>query len=160
VTLGPVSVGRMLDEIAREVEPLVPPAVRFVCTNALGDEVVTTDGGKLKTVVKNLVGNALKFTTDGTVAVDARSGDFLVVAVRDTGIGIAPEYLPVIFEMFRQVDGSTTRRYGGVGLGLHIVKRLVTLLGGTIDVESTVGVGSTFTVTIPIARASHRATGT
>jgi signal transduction histidine kinase len=162
VTLGPVSVARMLDEIAREVEPLVPPAVRFGCTNALRDELVTTDGGKLKTVVKNLVGNALKFTTDGTVAVDVRSdGDFLVLQVRDTGIGIAPEYLPVIFEMFRQVDGSTTRRYGGVGLGLHIVKRLVTLLGGTIDVESTVGVGSRFTVTVPTTRASHqRATGT
>jgi signal transduction histidine kinase len=162
VTLGPVSVGRMLDEIAHEVEPLVPPAVRFEHTNTLGDEPVTTDGGKLKTVVKNLVGNALKFTTDGTVAVDARGdGEFLVVRVRDTGIGIAPEYLPVIFEMFRQVDGSTTRRYGGVGLGLHIVKRLVSLLGGTVDVESTVGVGSSFTVTIPIGRAAKaRATGT
>ncbi len=161
VTLGPVSLGKLLDEIAHEVEPLVPPGVRFEHTNALGDEIVTTDGGKLKTVVKNLVGNALKFTTAGTVAVEARAdGDFLVVRVRDTGIGIAPEYLPVIFEMFRQVDGSTTRRYGGVGLGLHIVKRLVTLLNGTVDVESTVGVGSSFTVTIPVGRASGRATGT
>jgi signal transduction histidine kinase len=153
VMLGPVSLGQMLDEIAREVEPLVPPTVRFACANTLGTEIVTTDGAKLKTVVKNLVGNALKFTTDGTVEVDARAdGDVLTIAVRDTGIGIAPEYLPVIFEMFRQVDGSTTRRYGGVGLGLHIVKRLVTLLGGSIDVASTVGRGSTFTVTLPVDR--------
>ncbi len=160
VTLGPVSLDRLLDEIAREVEPLVPANVRFVWTNALGADVVTTDGGKLKTVVKNLVGNALKFTSQGTVAVDVRAdGDFLVVKVSDTGIGIAPEYLPVIFEMFRQVDGSTTRRYGGVGLGLHIVKRLVTLLGGTVDVASTVGQGSTFTVTIPVSRVRARATG-
>jgi signal transduction histidine kinase len=162
VMLGPVSVGQMFDEISREVEPLVPPSVRFLCTNNLGAEIVTTDGAKLKTVVKNLVGNALKFTTEGSVEVDAHAdGEVLTVRVRDTGIGIASEYLPVIFEMFRQVDGSTTRRYGGVGLGLHIVKRLVTLLGGSIDVESMVGKGSTFTVTIPIGRASRqRATGT
>jgi signal transduction histidine kinase len=162
VMLGPVSVGQMLGEIAREVEPLVPPTVRFVCTNHLGGEIVTTDGAKLKTVVKNLVGNALKFTTEGTVEVETEGdGDLLTVRVRDTGIGIAAEYLPVIFEMFRQVEESTTRRYGGVGLGLHIVKRLVTLLGGSIDVESTVGTGSTFTVTIPVDRATRqRATGT
>src|SRR6185295_4248573 len=106
VMLGPVSVARMLDEIAREVEPLVPPSVRVACTNGLGEEPVTTDGGKLKTVVKNLVGNALKFTQTGEVAVDARAdGDFLVLAVRDTGIGIAPDHLPLIFEMFRQIAG-------------------------------------------------------
>jgi signal transduction histidine kinase len=162
VMLGPVSMGQMFDEIAREVEPLVPPTVHFVCTNHLAGEVVTTDGAKLKTVVKNLVGNALKFTTEGTVEVEAHAdGEVLTVRVRDTGVGIAAEYLPVIFEMFRQVDGSTTRRYGGVGLGLHIVKRLVTLLGGSIDVESAVGTGSTFTLTIPVDRATRqRATGT
>ena len=154
VMLGPLSLDQMFGEIAREVEPLVPQGVRFGWSNDLRDEVVTTDGGKVKTVLKNLVGNALKFTSEGAVDIAARSrGDLLVLQVRDSGIGIAPEHLPLIFEMFRQVDGSSTRRYGGVGLGLHIVKRLVTLLGGSIDVESTPGNGSTFTVTIPIGRA-------
>ena len=161
VALGPLRVDGLLVEIAGEVEPLVPTGVRFVAESDVGDQPITTDGPKVKTVLKNLVGNALKFTTEGTVELRARAdGDLFVLTVRDTGVGIAPEYLPVIFDMFRQVDGSTTRRYGGVGLGLHIVKRLTTLMGGRVDVVSTVGRGSTFTVTLPITAARQRATGT
>src|SRR5205823_3004821 len=92
-----------------------------------------------------------KFTPQGAVPVTAQhhNGE-LTLAVADTGIGIPESALGVIFEEFRQVDSSTTRQYGGTGLGLSISRRLAQLLGGDITVQSTVGVGSTFTVTLPL----------
>jgi len=111
---------------------------------------ITTDRAKLSLVIRNLVSNAFKFTAEGKVSVRmSPRGDTLTIEVADTGIGIAAEHLPLIFDMFRQVDGSMTRRHGGVGLGLYIVKQFVTRLGGTVSVVSTPGRGSRFRVVLP-----------
>ncbi|HVO24210.1 MAG TPA: ATP-binding protein [Candidatus Margulisiibacteriota bacterium] len=116
---------------------------------------VYTDPLKLKVVLKNLVANALKFTERGSVAIRAvRRADGVEIAVSDTGIGMTPDTQAIIFEPFRQAEPSMTRRFGGVGLGLYIARRLVDLLGGTISVESDVGHGSTFRVRLPRGRPS------
>jgi signal transduction histidine kinase/DNA-binding response OmpR family regulator len=114
--------------------------------------VVKTDGEKLKNILQNLINNAIKFTEKGSVTVSARyfpRKDTIEFKVADTGIGIEKEFFVVIFDRFRQVDSSETRPYGGVGVGLYIVKQYTELLGGKVEVESEVGKGSTFTVTIP-----------
>ena len=124
-------------ELAYEVDPAVP-------------EFVTGDPGVLRQVLTNLAGNAIKFTSQGEVALtvipEPRQEDGLALhfAVRDTGIGIAPEKVIRIFEAFEQADTSTTRQFGGTGLGLSISKRLVDLMQGRMWVESRPGEGSTF----------------
>ena len=153
-TIAPVHLGDLLGEIGHEVETLVAPGVQLRSDDTGVPGPVLTDRVKLKTILKNLVGNALKFTQRGRVAVTAilDEGE-LIMQVADTGVGIPSEGLPVIFDMFRQLDASHTRRYGGVGLGLYIVRRLTSLLGGTVDVQSAPGAGSTFTVRIPVRLA-------
>ncbi len=115
--------------------------------------VINADPLRLRQIVTNLVSNAAKFTEEGAVVVTiARHDDYFArVSVLDSGIGINEADLTAIFERFRQVDGSSTRRAGGTGLGLSISRSLIEMLGGEIYVESTVGVGSTFWFTIPLA---------
>lgn len=111
-----------------------------------------SDPLRLRQIVINLLSNAIKFTAEeGTVEMKllALGNRELRIEVRDTGVGIEAKAIPIIFERFRQVDGSMSRVAGGAGLGLAIVKQIVELLGGRIEVESTVGQGSTFTVTLP-----------
>jgi signal transduction histidine kinase/HAMP domain-containing protein len=112
--------------------------------------VVRTDGEKLKHVLQNLINNAIKFTENGSVTVSARCiSKAIEFEVKDTGIGMPGDMLPSIFQMFRQLDSSNTRSYGGSGVGLYIVKKFIDLLGGKIEVDSALGEGSTFIVTLP-----------
>jgi signal transduction histidine kinase len=116
------------------------------------DVTIVTDAGKLRQALLNLVGNALKFTDRGSVTLLATAdgdGEEIVFSVEDTGLGIAPEHLPRVFDAFWQVDQAATRRAGGTGLGLHVTRRLVRLLGGDVLVESKLGAGSTFTIRLP-----------
>ncbi|WP_411286545.1 ATP-binding protein [Phenylobacterium sp.] len=112
------------------------------------------DADRLRQVMGNLVSNAVKFTTEGGVRaiVDVAPSGALRIVVRDTGVGIAPEKLPTLFEKFTQADNSATRRFGGTGLGLAICRELTQMMGGSIDVESREGHGSTFTVELPLER--------
>jgi signal transduction histidine kinase len=111
---------------------------------------LSSDPGKLKVVIKNLLNNAVKFTHTGEITVGARPGEGGVeIYVSDTGVGIPPDQQSMIFDAFRQGSTANVRGLTGVGLGLHIVKRLLDLLGGTIRVESEVGKGSTFRVQLP-----------
>jgi CheY-like chemotaxis protein/signal transduction histidine kinase len=117
---------------------------------------IDTDAQRLSQILKNLLSNALKFTERGTVSLEMRplkndNGEFVEFAVRDTGIGIAPEHQQAIFEPFRQADGTTNRKFGGTGLGLSISRELARLLGGHIRVESTPGEGSVFRLVLPRA---------
>jgi two-component system, sensor histidine kinase len=112
---------------------------------------VHADGIRLRQVLINLLGNAVKFTERGTVRVRAKAnGESFAVAVADTGIGISEDKLEHVFEEFAQADASSTRVYGGTGLGLTIARRLARLMGGDIAVQSAPGKGSTFTLTLPV----------
>ena len=133
--------------------------VDLVChVDAAVPTVLMGDPARLRQVLTNLVGNAVKFTDAGEVVVVASvAGEHngtvdVLVTVRDTGIGIDSDGLAVLFDEFSQADATTTRRFGGTGLGLAISKRLVEAMGGHIDVESEIGVGSTFSFTVPLDR--------
>jgi PAS domain S-box-containing protein len=150
----PVSVKleELVDVCLRTVESMIKSErLRLVKEIEADLPLLHTDQDKLRQILVNLLSNAVKFAAEGSVTVTVRRGDGQVmIAVADTGIGIAEDKLELIFEEFRQVDSSIGRKYGGTGLGLSISRRLARLLGGDLTVQSTVGVGSIFTVTIPL----------
>jgi signal transduction histidine kinase len=135
------------------VEPMLKDGrVRLVTEIAPDIPPLKTDRDKLKQAVLNLLSNAAKFTERGEIKVAAwQENGNVKLTVSDTGIGMKQEALNYIFDEFRQADMSSTRKYGGTGLGLAIVKRFINLMGGDIGVESEVGKGSKFTITIPMS---------
>jgi PAS domain S-box-containing protein len=123
---------------------------------------VAGDAARLQQVIWNLLSNAIKFTPkDGRAQVRlSHQGSNIEIVVSDTGVGISPEFLPHVFDRFRQADQTTTRQYGGLGLGLAIVRHIVELHGGTVEAESRgQGQGSTFTVRLPVVAAYRKESG-
>ncbi|MGE3402459.1 MAG: ATP-binding protein [Vicinamibacterales bacterium] len=152
--LSEFSINELVPEVMAELDPVIARS-RLAVTPRLDERLplVYSDRQKVKQVVVNLLSNALKFTHEGIVEVVTRleaDGRTASVSVRDTGIGIAAENHEKIFEDFRQVDDSPSRQYGGTGLGLAICRRLASALGGRISLDSNLGQGSVFTLTIPV----------
>lgn len=138
----------------------VNPAVELVFEEPVDIPPLRTDESKVAQILRNLTSNALKFTTRGEVRVSARldpDGEAVVFSVADTGIGIAPEDQERVFEEYVQVETPLHRRVRGTGLGLALSRRLAELLGGSLSVESELGVGSTFTAVIPLVYAESAA---
>ncbi|MFW6133043.1 MAG: PAS domain S-box protein [Planctomycetota bacterium] len=153
-----VRVGNLLAEVTSMMRPHAVDngnTLEVVYTTPV-PETVRTDEVRLRQALVNLLGNAVKFTKDGQVSVEVScaeawrdGGSALRLAVCDTGIGISDEQMDKLFEPFDQGDASTTRKHGGTGLGLAITRRIVELMGGELTVDSVVGQGSTFTLTVP-----------
>jgi signal transduction histidine kinase len=143
----------LVHEVKSELEPIIMRSKLMVTLQLPRDLVpISSDRQKVKQIILNLLSNALKFTHHGSVTIAARRNvreRTVTLSVTDTGIGIAGVDQDRIFEDFRQLDNSPTRAYGGTGLGLSICRRLAQMLGGRISVQSQVGKGSTFIVTLP-----------
>lgn len=151
--LGSVRVWELIEEIDENTRDLRQrkPEVHLVWNVPTNLPAPITDQAKLKVILKNLIGNAIKFTQRGTVTISAKAMDGgLEFAVADTGIGVPQAVRAAIFEPFQQANGTIVDQYGGVGLGLYIVRRLAELLGGRVDLQSEEGKGSTFSVWIPL----------
>lgn len=135
-----------------EVNRLKKTNIEIISDKLESDCEIETDVVRISQVMKNLVNNAIKFTEEGKVRIscsEAKSSSNILLTVEDSGVGISPDNFKLIFDQFRQVDGSNTRKFGGTGLGLAICKNLVEMMGGRIWVESTRGMGALFQVELP-----------
>lgn len=160
ITISPVQMDlhRIFDETVKLwTDKAEIKGLRLVADRGDVPALITEDTGRLRQILFNLLANAIKFTETGEVSLTAGveqegAGEILVLRVTDTGIGIPAHKFETIFEAFSQVDGSTTRKYGGTGLGLTICRRLARAMGGDLTVESELGVGSQFAVRLPLHR--------
>jgi signal transduction histidine kinase len=153
IQVGPFNLPELLREVITELEPIIVKSGLKLNTRVPPDPpILRSDRQKVKQIVVNLLSNALKFTQNGgvTITVSMAARGMVTIAVTDTGIGIPKTDLDTIFEDFRQVDSTPRRAYGGTGLGLSICRRLASMLRGRLKVDSKLGKGSTFTLTLPI----------
>jgi signal transduction histidine kinase len=158
VDVGETNVAEVLREVTDSLEPLVErPRVRLLADVAPRLPRVLTDRDKLKQILLNLVSNAIKYTDDGSITVRAdAAGGRLRVGVSDTGLGIPEGELGRVFDEFHRAETNGARSRSGTGLGLPISRRLARALGGDITVESRLGVGSTFTLDLPLSYSDER----
>jgi signal transduction histidine kinase len=151
-----IDVRALVREVVDTIGPLAEKNGNRLSIDCAADvSVMSADAMKTRQILLNLMSNAAKFTRGGAIALDVRRDDAgarptVVFAVRDTGVGMTAEQTEKIFDPFTQADVTTTRKYGGTGLGLAIVSRFCVLMGGEIAVESRPGVGSCFTVRLPL----------
>ncbi len=154
LTVTSFAIPELVDEVMAELEPIIRRSNLSVHPRIRGKlPRLRSDRSKVKQIVVNLLSNALKFTPSGRVTITASQNArerTVLIAVSDTGVGIATEDQIRVFEDFRQLDSSPTRGYGGTGLGLSICRRLAQMLGGTIDLSSQVDKGSTFSLSLPV----------
>lgn len=153
--LEDVALPEVLEEAVATLAPLARERGNTIrLDNRLAAQMIKADTTRLKQILFNLLSNANKFTEDGTIEVevtaDPANADAFLIAVTDSGIGMSPEVIQRLFQPFAQADASTTRKYGGTGLGLTISQRFCELMGGQISVRSVEGEGSTFTVCLPL----------
>ncbi|HXZ05540.1 MAG TPA: ATP-binding protein [Ktedonobacteraceae bacterium] len=159
VKVEPLALEESLMEVVNQLKPMASnKGLRLTLEMEDSLPMVLADSQRIRQVAINMVSNALKFTEKGGVTIHCALLDryeMLRISVNDTGIGISPAALDYIFEAFRQADGSTTRRFGGTGLGLTIARKLIELQGGEVSVESVVGQGSSFSFTLPVVSTAR-----
>jgi signal transduction histidine kinase/CheY-like chemotaxis protein len=158
---APVDLAAMLRDVSRMwQDQAAAKGVSFELDVSQAPPRIESDPARLRQIAFNLLSNALKFTQNGYIhvrsgVIQGADGEYVTIEIRDTGIGIPPDKLELIFESFRQADAGTTRQFGGTGLGLAICRNIARAMGGDVTVASVAGEGSTFTVAVPLVRVDE-----